>query len=111
MAEGLTRGDPGMIWAKREFTWAEYGPYQDRLAELMLANAPQYREFMMVGVNKPDRSKGDYYVGLPSPAFLALFDGFEVVPESELPRQIDCILVADATTDEFRARFAMRERA
>jgi hypothetical protein len=99
-----------MIWAKRRFTWAAYGPYQDRLGQLMLANAKLYPQFIMVGVNLPDRSRGDYYVGLPNPAFLAFFDGFQMVSEGELPKQIDCILVADTTTDEFKSRFIMRER-
>jgi hypothetical protein len=61
----------------------------------------------MVGVTTADSSKADYYVGLPSPAYLAILDGFEVVSEAEVPHQIDCVLVAD----EFQSRFAMRHLA
>jgi hypothetical protein len=96
-----------LIWAKRQFARADYGPYQDRLAKLELVNAPQQR-FYMLGVSPPDRTKSDYYVGLPSPAYLAIFDGFEVVSEAEVPHQIDCVLVGDIIADVFQGRFVVR---
>jgi hypothetical protein len=61
---------------------------------------------MSTGVSKPALS--NYYVGVPS--FLAEFDGFDIVPESQLPNEIDTVLLADATTDEFKSRFRFRKR-
>jgi arylsulfatase A-like enzyme len=52
----------------------------------------------------------NYYVGVPDQSFLAEFDGFDIVPESQLPNEIDTVLLADATTDEFKSRFRFRKR-
>jgi hypothetical protein len=60
-----------MIWAKRRFARSDYGTYQDRLEKLEQVNATPYR-FFMVGVTTADSSKADCYVGLPSPAYLAI---------------------------------------
>jgi hypothetical protein len=40
--------------------------------------------------------------------FMAGFDGVEPVEESSLPKVIDALLIADATTDEFTSRFELR---
>jgi hypothetical protein len=98
-----------MIWAKRRFAWADYGPYQDRLAELMMANPLLYKQFIMVCTDTDDVGVSDYYIGLPHQAFLAFFDGFATVTEQELPNEIDTLLVADHTTDEFTSRFRFRD--
>jgi hypothetical protein len=99
-----------LIWAKREFEWVDYSSSHDRLKKLLMANPAQYRQFIMVGVRTSnDPSRRVYYIGLPSSVFLTLFDGFEVVSEIELPKRIDCVLLADTTTEEFRSRFLMND--
>jgi hypothetical protein len=82
-----------MIWAKRQFRFPEYAPYMERLDKLMLANPSMYSQFIMVstGVSKPALS--NYYVGVPDQSFLAEFDGFDIVPESQLPNKIDTVLL------------------
>jgi hypothetical protein len=39
---------------------------------------------------------------------MSAFDGFEHVGESDLPKIIDTLHIADATTDEFTSRFRFR---
>jgi hypothetical protein len=83
-----------MIWGKRRFEWAEFAPYQDRLEKLLMANATQYREFMMF-MAEVRVGFADVYVGVPAQAFMAAFDGFEPVAEADVPKVIDTLLVAD----------------
>ena len=97
-----------MIWATRCFAAADYAPYQDRLGELMWANTPLYGQFMVVSV-ETDRERGmsDIYLGLPASAFLAQFDGFRIIPEEELPKEIDTLLIG--TINEFKSHFHFRQ--
>ncbi|HEY3029183.1 MAG TPA: hypothetical protein VGJ68_03260, partial [Bradyrhizobium sp.] len=67
-----------MIWGKRQFQWAEYAPYQDRLEKLQMANATRYREFMMFAIEEKVGLQ-DIYVGVPTKELMAVFDGFEPV--------------------------------
>jgi hypothetical protein len=94
-----------MYWAKRRFEWAQYAPYQDRLEKLLMANAMQYREFMMFSIEQKV-GLSDVYVGVPIKESMLLFDGFEPVSEDELPKVVDTLLVADATA--FAERFEFR---
>jgi hypothetical protein len=98
----------GMIWATCRFAAADYAPYQDRLDELMWANTPLHEQFMMVSV-ETDRERGmnDIYVGVPTSAFLAQFDGFRIIPEEELPKEIDTLLMG--TINEFKSHFRFRQ--
>jgi hypothetical protein len=98
-----------MIWVKRDCKHADFAPYQDRLEKLMMANPTRYREFIMVSVETGSPTVSTYFVGTPGKAFMAAFDGFEPVPESELPKQIDTLLIADATSDEFKSRFHFKK--
>jgi len=50
-----------------------------------------------------------YWVGVPSEALFALFDGFEQVQEADLPKEVNTLLVADATKEPFASRFIMRD--
>jgi hypothetical protein len=94
-----------MFWAKREFKWADYAPYQDRLGKLIMDNPTHYREFMMFSIEKT-AGVGDVYVGVPVKEFLAIFDGFEPVSEEMSPKVVDTLLVADANA--FADRFVFR---
>lgn len=97
-----------MIWLKRRFAYADFAPYQDRLGQLQLANASQYREFMMVSRKEGAPGESDYYVSLPNDTFERLFDGFVRVADAELPREINTILLADTTCDEYTSRFTFK---
>jgi hypothetical protein len=98
-----------MFWAKRRFGYADYAPYQDRLQQLMLANSARHAEFIMVSCSAEDHpGMGDYYVGVPTQDLLAGFDGFEPVAERDLPKEIDTLLIADATKEPFKSRFRWR---
>jgi hypothetical protein len=99
-----------MNWAKRDFRFAEYAPYMDRLEALLIANPTLYRQFIMVSTKTDDPAIGTYFIGMPSHLLLSAFDGFAPVAESELPKEIDTLLIADATTEEFKSRFGFRGR-
>lgn len=91
-----------MYWAKRQFQWADYAPYQDRLEKLLMANPTLYREFMMFSVEQKV-GLSVVYVGVPVRELLAVFDQFEPVEETDLPKVVDTLLVAD--NNAFRGRF------
>ena len=98
-----------MEWVKRLFQYAEYAPYMDKLGELQMQNPALYQEFMMVAVKKWHRGTEDeYYIGVPDNRFLVWFDGFTPVAESELPKEIDMVLLADQTKKTFASRFRFR---
>jgi len=91
-----------MIWAKREFQFAEYGPYQDRFEKLHFKlGGPG--EMMMVMAEKNARLS-DVIISLPDAALLSMFDGFEIIDESELPKGVSILCVNHATGD-FEKRF------
>jgi hypothetical protein len=98
-----------MIWGKRTIQGVGYVPYFDRLEKLMMANPTRYAEFIMVSV-KIKALLDDYYVGVPESSMMALFDGFEPVLESDLPKIIDTLHIADATKEPFSSRFTFRHR-
>lgn len=81
-----------MIWCKRRFEDADFGPYQDRLDKLAMADAKAVSEYCMVSV-ETSVAVADYYVGVPDEALLRFFDGFERVPADQLPKEIDAILL------------------
>src|SRR6516162_2239936 len=68
-----------------------------------------YQEFMMVAVKRWHGGKEDeYYIGVPDKRFFVWFDGFTPVAESELPKEIDVVLLADQTKKTFASRFRFR---
>jgi hypothetical protein len=93
------------VLGKRQFKSADYVPYQDRLADLLMKNPARYREFMMFSV-KQSSGVGDVYVGVPVKEFMVLFDGFAPVNEEALPKMVDSLLVADANA--FAERFEFK---
>ena len=100
-----------MYWAKRRFRYADYAPYMDRLEKLLMTNPTLYQEFIMVSVETGEEvGESEYYVGVPHKALLIGFDGFTSVEESELPKEIDTLHIADATKQPFQSRFQFKRR-
>jgi hypothetical protein len=99
-----------MFWAKRDFKYTNYRPYQDALAELQAIYAHRHSQFIMVSIDKISPGLSTYYVGVPERFLLATFDGFEAVTESELPQFIDSLLLADITSKEFSKRFEFERK-
>jgi hypothetical protein len=68
---------------------------------------------MMVSTNTDDPGVSDFYVGVPNGAFMAVFDGFERVEESQVPKVIDTLHIGDANEIERRFQFKhnLRQRA
>jgi hypothetical protein len=95
-----------MIWVKRRFELAEYAPYQVRLAKLMLENPSLHSQFIMVSTVTDVPNVFDYYVGVPSQTFFADFDGFVIVDESDLPKEIDEVKFAGDKAHNDLAGFA-----
>ena len=70
-----------------------------------MATPSRYREFMMFSVEK-SVGVSDVYVGVPLQELMSLFDGFDPVEETNLPKVVDSLLVADANA--FGERFEFR---
>lgn len=98
-------GESQMYWAKRQFDWADYGPYQDRLEALQMAHPTRCSEFMMFST-KVTTATSEYYVGVPTRELLAGFDGFAPVDEGHLPKVVDCLNMGDQNA--FAERFTFR---
>lgn len=94
-----------MHWAKRKFSGANYGPYQDILGVLRMTNAQHASEFMMIS-RKEDASTDEVYVGVPIPDLLKAFDGFTPVEASAVPQCVDRLLVGDR--ERFKKRLVFR---
>ncbi len=97
-----------MFWRKRDFRAADYAVYQDRLVQMMMADAAHYREYMMVSVKGKSIIDSTIYVGVPHQSLLRTFDGFDEVSEAELPKKIDALLVAEGGSKEFTSRFEFK---
>ena len=96
-----------MIWAKRHFSGSEdYTPYQKRLADWHFFALSL--DFVMVAKRSGRAiAEWDVYIGLPDELLLSQFDGFDLVDETELPREVDQILYApnQGTGSEFAKHF------
>ena len=97
-----------MVWGKRRFDGVDYVPHFDRLEKMLLSNGSLYREFIMVSTKTDRPQTADFYLGVPNKSFLAAFDGFEKISESQLPKLIDTLHIADATTENFTSRFQFK---
>ena len=98
-----------MIWAKRHLCEGEdYTLYQERLADLhFMALSLQ---FVMVA-KRTGRAGWDIYIGLPDEFFRSQFDGFGLIDETELPREVDQILYApnQGVGSEFAKHFRIAD--
>ena len=100
-----------MIWITRKFSYVDYGPYMDKLEKLMMVNAQNYSQFIMVSTDTSDVGVSNYFIGLPSAAFVEPFDGFSGIDERDLPKEVNTILIADSNTPEFKSRFVFKRAA
>lgn len=80
-----------MIWGKRRFQDAEYAPYMEKLSQIMLADASRAAQYMMVSTEDEESGAEEYYISVPDEALMRLFDGFQRVPDSALPKEINVI--------------------
>jgi hypothetical protein len=94
-----------MLWAKRRFKYAEYAPDLQRLADLQMMNPSRYSEFLMVSKNTGEPGVRDYYLGVPATELLRVLDGWQEISDTELPKDVDTILLADTTKEPFISRF------
>jgi hypothetical protein len=78
------------------------------LQQLLFAHPAQYREFIMVATDTDKPGVSTYWVGVPTEPLFAVFDGFERVTETDLPKEIDSLCVADATKEPFTSRFKFK---
>jgi len=99
-----------MVWGKRRLAGLDYMPAMDLLGSLLMANPALYLEFMMVSTKTSKPLVSDYYIGVPSKAHLALFEGFDSVGEIDVPNVIDSLQIADANAFKSRFEFAHNVR-
>jgi hypothetical protein len=88
-----------MTWGKQSFS-VEYiaamdllEPARDLLRKLVGANPTLHREFIMASV-EISKNEQDFYIGVPNKTFLALFDGFDPVDQSDVPGTFDSLYYA-----------------
>jgi hypothetical protein len=98
-----------MIWAKQRVSHTACMIYMKTIGALQFEHPSSVGELMMVGRDVDGRHQ-DVYISVPSRELLARFDGFEAVSETELPKEIDFIHVAEHTSGEFEKRFTLRDR-
>ena len=98
-----------MIWAKQRVAHTACMIYMKTIGALQFEHPSSVGELMMVGRDVDGRHQ-DVYISVPSRELLARFDGFEAVSETELPKEIDFIHVAEHTSGEFEKRFTLRDR-
>jgi hypothetical protein len=94
-----------MNWGKRALSDIDFGRHHEHLLKLLYLNPGRYREFMMVATKTEDPAFRMYYVGVPPEVPTRAFEGFEYVPDEELPKEIDTVIVAAVESEEFRSRF------
>ena len=85
-----------MIWAKRRFQLDDYGPYQDRLADLQMENPDKAEQFVMT-LRRVDASEPGWrncYIGVPDDVSLEGFDGFQRIDEAAVPTDMETLLLA-----------------
>jgi hypothetical protein len=94
-----------MIWAKREFKFADYSCYHTRFADLY---DRLYKLHGPTGAMMVKAGKGfglsDVIICVPGPEYLTQFDGFQIIDESELPEEAAPLYV-NLQTDDFERRF------
>jgi hypothetical protein len=95
-----------MIWAKQRVAHTACMIYMETIGALQFEHPSSLGELTMVGRDVDGRHQ-DVYISVPSRELLARFDGFEAVSETELPKEIDFIHVAEHT--EFEKRFTLRD--
>jgi hypothetical protein len=97
-----------MIWAKREFKFPDdYGPYQERFADLHLKlHGPTG---MMMVMDQKGVHLSDVIISLPDAGYLQMFDGFRIIDEGDLPKEAS-ILYVNHATDDFEKRFKIPSR-
>jgi hypothetical protein len=83
-----------MIWAKQRVAHTACMIYMETIGALQFEHPSSLGELTMVGRDVDGRHQ-DVYISVPSRELLARFDGFEAVSETELPKEIDFIHVAD----------------
>ena len=85
-----------MIWAKRRFQHADYGPYQDRMADLQIKYQDKADQFVMTArpVDASEPGWRNCYIGVPDETFLQGFDGFQRIDEKAVPDDMETILFA-----------------
>jgi hypothetical protein len=100
------KGDTEMNWGKRALSNIEDSSrYHEHLLKLLYSNPGRYQEFMMVTTKTEEPTSRMYYVGVPPEVPTGAFEGFEYVPEGELPKEIDSVIVAAVESEEFTSRF------
>jgi hypothetical protein len=97
-----------MIWAKQRVSHTACMIYMETIGALQFEDPSSVGELMMVGLDVDGRHQ-DVYISVPSRELLARFDGFEAVSETELPKEIDFIHIAEHTSGNFKKRFTLRD--
>jgi hypothetical protein len=75
-----------MIWIGKNTTNTELGQLKERYDELFTSLGSPF-EMLMVRIPDTATDSAKVYLSLPTEDHLALFGGFDVVPEKALPKE------------------------
>ena len=73
-----------MIWARKYASSAEWGQVKQQYNQLSSSLGLPF-DMLMVSTPAPTLGRSQVYLSLPDENLLALFRGFDVVPETSLP--------------------------
>src|SRR5687767_15513113 len=80
----IDRREVVMIWAKKNASGAEWAQVKQRYNQLSSSLGLPF-DMLMVSTPAPALGGSQVYLSLPDEDHLALFQGFDVVPETSLP--------------------------
>lgn len=94
-----------MIWAKKNADSAEWAQVKQQYNQLSASLGLPF-EMLMISTPGPAEGGSEVYLSLPDENHLALFKGFDVVPERALPVEA---MLSFGHLEAFKERFCWLE--
>jgi len=89
------------VFAKKNMNVSKWAAVQDRVGQLQISLGGPH-DLMMLSSDSGELGIETIYIGLPTASLLPLFEGFEVIQQSELPDYLTTLVCRE---DEFAERF------
>jgi len=94
------------VFAKKTMPLRSWGALQDQMGLLQVTMGAPH-DLMMLSTTSTDHKTDTIYIGLPDPALLPHFEGFEEIRQSELPDNMTTLV---CRMDGFAEKFPDIER-
>ena len=102
IADGL---EATMIWVRKNANSSEWAQLKQQYNQLSNSLGLPF-DMLMVSTPRPNDGRSDVYLSLPTEDHLALFKGFDVVPERALPTEAT---LSFGHLEAFKERFCWLE--